>query len=102
VKIAKHRVNEGLSAINNCHARDEQTQAWAATDEEMACEDATERPGDADLDAAAPGASGQLAKFLAEFGRLLEEEQRRTDSELAAFRLALLIEIGDVGGVVKP
>jgi hypothetical protein len=49
-KIAQRRVNEGLSAINNCRAYEAQTQALASTDEEIDCENsedaegATERP----------------------------------------------------------
>jgi hypothetical protein len=127
-KIAQRRVNEGLSAINNCRAYEAQTQALASTDEEIDCENsedaegATERPdrddfklnqskimkvidsnlGEAGLDGAAPAASGRFAEFLALFGRLLEAEQHRRDPELAAYRLALLIEIGGVGDVVKP
>jgi hypothetical protein len=105
-KIAQTRVSEGLSAINNCRVHEVRRQAPASTDEEIACEDAegpTEHPGEPDLDAAASGVSDRFAEFLAEFGRLLEAEQeRRTTPELAAFRLALLVEIGDVGGVVRP
>lgn len=100
-KIAQRRVNDGLNAINNCRARDPQWQARPPAGEGTPCDAASEIAGGAET-AAAPAAPDRFAEFIAMFGRLLEEEQRKTDPELAAYRLALLAEIGDVGGVVRP
>jgi len=100
-KIAQRRVNDGLNAINDCRARDPQRQAGPPAAEETPGEAASKIAGGAET-AAAPVAPDRFAEFIAMFGRLLEEEQSKTDSELAAYRLALLAEIGDVGGVVRP
>jgi hypothetical protein len=100
-KIAQRRVDDGLNAINNCRAFDPQWQVRPSRGEETPRNAAREIAGEA-KPAAAPGESDRFAEFIALFGRMLEAEQRRTDPELAAYRLALLVEIGDVGGVVKP
>ncbi len=100
-KIAQRRVNDGLNAINDCRARDPQRQARPPAPEESPFDVASESAGGAET-VAAPAARDRFAEFIAMFGRLLEEEQSKTDPELAAYRLALLAEIGDVGGVVRP
>ena len=107
-KIAQCRVSEGLSAINNCRVHEARWQALAAPYEEMHAEDAedaedpTESSGACGLAAVEPGAPDEFSEFLGLFGRLLQVEQDRVDPGLAAFRVALLVEIGDVGGQLRP
>ncbi|MGO9672928.1 MAG: hypothetical protein ACLPSF_01940 [Methylocella sp.] len=100
-KIAQRRVEEGLNVINNCQAREAQRQARLSSSEETAGEAATELPCEADTDALAASASDRFAEFLVLLGRFLEEEERKTAPELAAFRMALLLEIDEVGGAAK-
>jgi hypothetical protein len=107
-KIAQSRVSEGLSAINNCRVHEARRQALAAPEEEIDREDArdaedpTESSGVCGPPALAPGAPDEFSNFLALFGRLLQAEQDRVDHELADYRTALLVEIGDVGGQLRP
>ena len=104
-KIAQSRVSEGLSAINNCRVHEARRQEFAAIEEETHGEDAeepTERAGACGLTAATPGAPDEFSNFLGLFGRLLQAEQDKADPELAAYRVALLVEIGDVGGQLRP
>lgn len=107
-KIAQCRVSEGLSAINNCRVHEARWQALAAPYEEMHGEDAedvedtTESAGACGLAAVEPGAPDKFSEFIGLFGRLLQAEQDRVDPELADYRTALLVEIGDVGGQLRP
>jgi hypothetical protein len=104
-KIAQIRVSEGLSAINSCGVHEARRQALAAPDEEIdrdVAEDSLKRTSAPVFEAAAPDPPDEFSDFLVLFGRLLQDEEDRVDPELADYRTALLVEIGDVGGQLRP